>query len=175
MRYRDKMPDTKRLALLGLSVSIALILSYIEFLLPPIFSAVPGIKLGLANIITVYLLFSISARDAAIVSTVRVILSSLLFGTALTFIYSLAGAVLSLVTMIILKRIDFFSAVGVSIAGAVMHNVGQILTAILVLRTAEIGYYLIVLTLTGILSGVFVGILGASLVKYIKIDWRTKK
>ena len=175
MRYPDKKIDTKRLALLGLSVSIALILSYIEFLLPPIFSAVPGIKLGLANIIIIYLLFALSAKDAAIVSIVRVILSSLLFGTALTLLYSLSGAVLSLAVMIILKKADLFSKVGVSIAGAVMHNVGQILTAIAVLRTAEIGYYLIVLTLTGILSGVFVGIAGASLIKYIKIEWRTKK
>ena len=170
----SKMP-AKRLALLGISVSIALILSYIEFLLPPIFSAVPGIKLGLANVVIIYLLFTLSFREAAAVSVVRVLLSSLLFGTALTLLYSLAGAALSLLVMAVLKRTDLFSKVGVSIAGAVMHNVGQVITAVLVLRTAEIGYYLVVLLFTGILSGIFVGILGASLIKYVKIDWKEKK
>ena len=105
MRSPDRKTDIKRLALLGISVSIALVLSYVEFLLPPIFSAVPGIKLGLANIIIIYLLFALSAKDAVTVSVVRVLLSSLLFGTALTLLYSLAGAALSLTVMIVLKKI----------------------------------------------------------------------
>ena len=111
----------------------------------------------------------------AMVSLVRVFLSAILFGTALTLAYSLAGAVLSLAAMAILKKLGLFSEVGVSIAGAVLHNLGQILVAVIVLRTAEIGYYMIILTLTGILSGVFVGLVGSLLTKYIKFDWSKQK
>ena len=161
--------------LLGAFTAIALVLSYIEFLLPPIWSAVPGIKLGLANVMVIYVLYSLSLKDAAMVSLVRVFLSAILFGTALTLAYSLAGAVLSLAAMAILKKLGLFSEVGVSIAGAVLHNLGQILVAVIVLRTAEIGYYMIILTLTGILSGVFVGLVGSLLTKYIKFDWSKQK
>lgn len=161
--------------LLGAFTAIALVLSYIEFLLPPIWSAVPGIKLGLANVMVIYVLYSLSLKDAAMISLVRVFLSAILFGTALTLAYSLAGAVLSLAAMAILKKLGLFSEVGVSIAGAVLHNLGQILVAVIVLRTAEIGYYMIILTLTGILSGVFVGLVGSLLTKYIKFDWSKQK
>lgn len=161
--------------LLGTFTAIALALSYIEFLLPPIWSAVPGIKLGLANVMVIYVLYSLSLKDAAMISLVRVFLSAILFGTALTLAYSLAGAVLSLAAMAILKKLGLFSEVGVSIAGAVLHNLGQILVAVIVLRTAEIGYYMIILTLTGILSGVFVGLVGSLLTKYIKFDWSKQK
>ncbi|MBQ8380933.1 MAG: Gx transporter family protein [Clostridia bacterium] len=175
MRYHEKRFNVRRLVLLGTFTAIALILSYIEFLLPPIWSAVPGIKLGLANVMVIYVLYSLSLKDAAMVSLVRVFLSAILFGTALTLAYSLAGAVLSLAAMAILKKLGLFSEVGVSIAGAVLHNLGQILVAVIVLRTAEIGYYMIILTLTGILSGVFVGLVGSLLTKYIKFDWSKQK
>lgn len=175
MRYRDRKFDVRRIVLLGTFTAIALMLSYIEFLLPPIWSAVPGIKLGLANVAVIYVLYSLSLKDAAAVSFVRVFLSAVLFGSALTLAYSLAGAVLSLAAMAVLKKLDIFSKVGVSIAGAVLHNLGQILVAVIVLRTAEIGYYMIILTLTGILSGIFVGLVGSLLTKYIKIDWSKQK
>lgn len=175
MRYREKRFNVRRLVLLGTFTAIALALSYIEFLLPPIWSAVPGIKLGLANVMVIYVLYSLSLKDAAMISLVRVFLSAILFGTALTLAYSLAGAVLSLAAMAILKKLGLFSEVGVSIAGAVLHNLGQILVAVIVLRTAEIGYYMIILTLTGILSGVFVGLVGSLLTKYIKFDWSKQK
>ena len=159
---------TKKLTLLGLSTAAAMILSYIEFLLPPLFSAVPGIKIGLANIIIVFLLYKLGAIEASVVSLVRLLLSSLLFGSALTLAYSAAGALLSMIVMVLLKKCGFFSAVGVSIAGGVFHNLGQIIMAIIILTTKEIGYYMIVLTVTGIISGMFVGIVGAVMLKNIK-------
>ena len=163
--------DNKKIALMGISVSLAMVLSYIEFLLPPIFNSIPGIKMGLANVIIIYMLFTCGAKSAFSVSLIRVALSSLLFGEsfAVTLAYSLAGALLSLTVMTILKKTDMFSEIAVSITGAVSHNLGQILVAIALLRTAEIGYYMIVLTVTGVFSGLFVGYLGALLIKRIKI------
>ena len=160
--------NTKALAVLGLATSLAMIPSYVEFLLPPLFSAVPGIKIGLPNIIIIFALYRMGIKEAAAISFVRLCLSSLLFGTALTFVYSLAGAVLSLAAMAILKKIGAFSIVGISVAGGVLHNLGQTLVAVLILGTAEIAYYMVILTLTGTVAGVFVGLAGATLLKYIK-------
>lgn len=159
---------TKKLTVLSLAVTVAMLLSYIEFLLPPIFSAVPGIKIGLANIITVFLLYRLSALEASLVSLVRVCLSSLLFGSLVTLTYSIFGAIFSMLVMVILKKLNLFSTVGVSISGAVFHNVGQIVAAIILLGTKELGYYMIVLTVTGVLAGIFVGIAGALMLKHIK-------
>lgn len=159
--------NTRRITFLGLCTAVAMLLSYVEFLLPPIWSAVPGIKIGLANIIIVYLFFKLSVFDAALVSLVRVFLSALLFGSFLAFLYSFAGAFLSFIVMLLLKKSNLFSEVGVSIGGGVFHNLGQILMAILILRTREIGYYMIVLAFTGTVSGLFVGIAGALMVKRI--------
>ena len=160
--------ETKRQAFLGLSVAIAMILSYVEFLLPPIWSSVPGIKLGLANVLIIFVLFKCGIKDAAMVSFVRLVMSSLLFGSVMTLAYSASGAVLSLAVMYLLKKSGLFSMVGVSIGGGVFHNLGQILMAILILGTREIGYYMIILTVTGTLSGIFIGICGAMMIKYIK-------
>ena len=162
---RDKR--TGKLALMGLCTAVALILSYVEVMLPPIFAAVPGIKIGLANICIVFALYRFGVLDAVTISLVRLIIVALLFGNPMTFIYSLAGAALSLAVMAILKRVDFMSGVGVSVAGGIMHNVGQVLVAMILLRTAEIGYYMIVLTFTGVISGVFVGLCGGLLLKYL--------
>ena len=157
---------TKTLVFLSLFTAVAMVLSYIEAILPPIWSAVPGIKIGLPNIVIVFLLYRMSVKSAA-VSLVRILLSALLFGNAVTLLYSLAGAALSLAVMAILKKIDRFSMIGVSVLGGVFHNLGQILMAMLILETAEIGYYMIILTVTGTIAGVLVGILGALLTRYM--------
>lgn len=154
--------------MLGLMTSLAMILSYVEFLLPPIFSAVPGIKIGLPNVVIIFALYRMGIKEAAAISLVRLCLSSLLFGTALTFVYSLVGAALSLLAMILLKKVGVFSIIGVSVAGGVLHNLGQIIVAVLLLGTAEIAYYMIVLAITGTVAGVFVGASGAALLKYVK-------
>ena len=163
----NKKFNTRRITFLGFGVAVAMLLSYVEFLLPPIWSAVPGIKIGLANIIIVYLFFKSGVLDAALVSLVRLFLSALLFGSFLTLLYSFAGAVLSFSVMLILKKSGLFSEIGVSIGGGVFHNLGQILVAILILKTREIGYYMIILTFTGTLSGLFVGIAGALMIKHV--------
>ncbi|MBQ8202993.1 MAG: Gx transporter family protein [Clostridia bacterium] len=157
---------TKTLVTLSIFTAIALVLSYVEALLPPIWSAVPGIKIGLPNIIIVFVLYRFSLKHAVAVSLVRILLNSLLFGNAVTLMYSLAGALLSLAVMALLKRIDRFSMVGVSVLGGVFHNLGQILVAMLVLETAEIGYYMIILGITGTVAGVLVGLLGSLVLKY---------
>lgn len=171
MQRKQKF-NTRRITFLGLGVAVAMLLSYVEFLLPPIWSAVPGIKVGLANIIIVYLFFKTSVTDAAIVSLVRLFLSALLFGSVLTMLYSLAGACLSFFVMLLLKKSGWFSEVGVSIGGGVAHNLGQILVAIAVLQTREIGYYMIVLAFTGTVAGLFVGIAGALMIKHVDIKQR---
>ena len=158
---------SRKLAYLGLCTAVALILAYVEVLLPPLYTAVPGIKLGLPNIAILFVLYRYGMRYAAAVSFVRMAVVALLFGNPMTFVYSLAGAALSLLVMALLRRLDFLSVVGVSVAGGVFHNVGQILMAMLLLGTAELGYYLIVLAITGTVSGIFVGLCGALAVKRI--------
>lgn len=158
--------STKKLVFLSVFAALAMVLSYIELLLPPIWSAVPGIKVGLPNIVIIFLLYRFSVKEAAVVSVIRLLTTALLFGNILTFFYSFAGAFLSIVVMWLLKKLNLFSQVGVSIAGGVSHNLGQILVAMIVLATKEIGYYMIVLSVTGTIAGIFVGISGILLLKY---------
>ena len=157
--------QVKDLAFQGLCTALALILAYAEVLLPPLFPSVPGIKMGLPNIMVIFILYRRGARAAVMVSIARILLVTLLFGNAASLAYSLAGAALSLSVMVLLRRMEVFSIIGVSVAGAVMHNVGQVLTAMLLLETAELGYYLVVLMVTGTIAGVFIGLCGAMLIK----------
>ncbi len=157
----------KKTAFLGLCTALALILAYVEVLLPPLVSAIPGIKMGLPNIIIIFLLYRHGPLPAAAVSLVRVALVALLFGNVMSLLYSLAGAILSVTAMALLRRLDFLSTVGVSVAGGVLHNVGQILMAMLLLGTAELGYYLIVLAISGTIAGVLIGLCGSVLIRRI--------
>ena len=159
--------QSKKIAFLGVCTAVALVLAYLESLLPPLMAAVPGIKLGLPNIAIIFVLYRFGVGDAAAVSLVRMTAVALLFGNPMTFAYSLAGGALSLGAMALLRKLDFLSMVGVSVAGGVLHNVGQILMAMLLLGTAELGYYLIILAVTGTVSGVFVGLCGSFAVKRV--------
>ena len=161
--------SAKNIALLGMCTAIAMVFAYVEVLLPPLFTAVPGIKLGLPNIAIIFVLYRFGTPQAAAVSFVRIVAVSLLFGNPMTFAYSVAGGVLSLFVMALLKKTDMFSTVGVSVAGGVLHNVGQILMAMLLLDTSELGYYLIVLAITGTVSGVLVGLCGNFAIKRVAI------
>lgn len=161
------MKKTKKIALLGLTVSLAMIMSYIEVLFPMSF-AVPGIKMGLANIVIVFVLYRMSLKDACAVSLIRVFLVALLFGNTMSLAYSLAGAVLSLALMALLKKTEKFSVVGVSISGGVMHNAGQILMAVILMGTAQIAYYLPVLIITGTITGVGIGLVAALVIDRVK-------
>ncbi|MBQ9132048.1 MAG: Gx transporter family protein [Clostridia bacterium] len=158
---------TKKIAFVGLAASLALLLSYVEFLLPPIFVAIPGIKLGLPNVVIVYVLYCLDVRYAAFVSFTRILISSMLFGNAMTLAYSIAGALLSLLLMWGLKKSDTLSTVGVSVAGGVAHNLGQILVAMVLLDTPQIAFYMIVLAVTGTVSGIFIGLCGALMLKRV--------
>ncbi len=160
---------SQRVALLGLCTALAMVLAYVEILLPPLFTAIPGIKIGLPNIVIIFLLYRMGVWDAAAVSFVRIVAVSILFGNPMTFAYSMAGGALSLTAMAILKRLDLLSMVGVSVAGGVLHNVGQILMAMLLLETAELGYYLIVLAVTGTISGILIGLCGGFAVKRVRL------
>lgn len=157
----------KTIAFLGVCTALAMVLAYVEVLLPPIFPSVPGIKMGLPNIIIIFLLYRYGPAFASAVSLVRIVLVSMLFGNIMALAYSLAGAALSLIVMIILRRLKFLSTVGVSVAGAVSHNVGQILMAMFLLNTSELGYYLVVLIVTGTIAGILIGLCGALLLKRV--------
>ena len=144
---------TKRLTLLALLTALALVLSYVESLLPPL-TAVPGIKPGLGNLSVLLALYGLGVWSALALSAMRLTLSSLLFGTGMRFLYSLAGAALSFLAMALLKRTDRFSPVGVSVLGGVCHNLGQIAAALLLLE--------------GTLSGALIGLLGGWLLRRLK-------
>jgi heptaprenyl diphosphate synthase len=121
--------------------------------------------MGLPNVVIVWALYKLGGKQAAVISFVRLVIVTLLFGNFPTFVYSLAGAVLSLAVMLLLKKLNFLSSIGVSVAGAIMHNLGQVLVAMALMRTSEIGYYMIVLAITGTISGIFIGLCGSFLVK----------
>ena len=159
------MNKTKRLVLLAMLTAVAMILSYVESLLPSV--GIPGVKMGLANIAVIFALFRFGWKEAAALSLVRVVLVSLLFGSVGAMLYSLAGVVLSLAVMALLRRIDRFSTVGISVAGGVAHNAGQILMAMLILQTKQLLGYLPVLAVSGIAGGVLTGLAAALLIRRI--------
>ncbi len=156
---------TKKIALLGVLTSLALVLSYLESLLPPLYSGVPGIKMGLPNLVIIFVLYKFGLKNAVSVSLVRIFAVALLFGNTMTLAYSLAGAILSLGVMSLLKKTDKFTLAGVSIVGGVCHNLGQIAVAIFLLKTVQVGYYMAVLAISGTVAGALVGIAGAMLLK----------
>lgn len=162
--------SANNVAMLGLCTALALILAYVEVLLPPLFAAIPGIKIGLPNIVIIFVLYKFGISSAATVSFIRIIAVSMLFGNVMAFSYSIAGAVLSLAVMSVLYKTDLFSTVIVSIVGGVLHNVGQIIMAMILLETAEIGYYLIVLSIIGVISGALVGLCGILAINRIEIN-----
>ena len=161
--------DAKKIARYGLLVALALVLSYAESLVP-LSVAVPGVKLGLPNLVVIFALYRIGTKEAAVLSVLRVVLVSAMFGNAYSLWYSLAGAVLSLAVMSALKQTKFFGCTGVSVAGGVCHNLGQIAVAMLVLRSAGVAYYLPVLVFSGTLAGVAIGAVGAVMVKRIRFS-----
>jgi heptaprenyl diphosphate synthase len=158
---------TIRLVTLSAIIAVAMILSYVESLIPA-FVAVPGVKIGLSNIATVFALYALGWPYAICVSVVRVFLSALLFGNFVSLIYSLSGAALALLAMILFKKLDIFSSVGVSVAGGICHNAGQIIAACLVMETAAISLYLIPLVISGTIAGVVIGVIAGNLVERVK-------
>lgn len=156
----------KTVARYGLLTALAMVLSYIETLVP-LSLAVPGVKLGLANLVVIFALYRMGPLPAAALSLLRVLLVSFTFGNAYSFWYSLAGAVLSFLVMALLRRLDWFGELGVSVAGGVCHNLGQIAVAILVLRSTAAAYYLPVLLCSGTAAGTAIGAAAAILIRRI--------
>ncbi len=158
---------SKQVSRYALLIALAMVLSWLESLVP-ISAAVPGMKLGLTNLVVIFALYRMRSVDAAMISFVRVLLVSFTFGNAYAFAYSMAGAVLSLLIMLALKKSGRFSTVGVSIAGGVGHNLGQIIVAALVLETEKIFFYLPVLMVSGMAAGVCIGLLGGIITERLK-------
>ena len=155
-----------RAAVFGVFTALALIFSYVELLIPINFG-IPGAKLGLANLVIVIVLYKTDWKEALLLSVVRIILAGFLFGNLFGILYSLAGGILSLAVMTLLKKTGAFSVIGVSMAGGVSHNVGQRIIAMLVVETYAVGYYLPVLLITGLITGTLIGIAGREMLKRI--------
>ncbi|HJC34669.1 MAG TPA: Gx transporter family protein [Candidatus Mediterraneibacter faecipullorum] len=156
-----------RAAYFGVLTALALIFSYIETLIPIQFG-VPGIKLGLANLIIVIVLYKTDWREALLLSVVRIILAGFIFGNLFSIVYSLAGGFLSLTVMVLLKRTDRFSVAGISMAGGVCHNIGQLVVAMIVVETYQVGYYLPVLLIAGLITGAVIGAVAGEVLKRIR-------
>lgn len=149
---------TKKIALYGMCIAVAFLLSYLESIIP-IQGLVPGMKLGLTNVVIVFALYYLDAKAAFTINIVRMLLVGLTFGNLVSLCYSLAGGLLSFGTMFLLKKTGWFHMVTVSVVGSVCHNAGQILMAVLVLGTTAVGWYFGVLCISGVVAGVAVGIL----------------
>ena len=157
----------KRTAYLGVFLSFALILSYIESLIPFYFG-VPGMKLGLANLLVVLLLYLAGTKEAFAIAVLRIVLSGFLFGNLFGILYSLAGGLLSFLVMVLLKKSGLFSVAGVSIGGGTAHNIGQLLVAMIVVQTYQVGYYLPVLLVAGEVTGLLIGLVAKEVLKRIQ-------
>jgi heptaprenyl diphosphate synthase len=156
---------TKQMASFALLVAVSMVLSFVETLVP---SPAPGIKLGLANIGVMFVLLAMGPIEAVALSLLRVFLVSLTFGNAFSLLYSLSGAVLSLAGMLLLRKTGKFSPVGISVAGGVLHNVGQIAAAVVIAETPGLVFYLPLLLVSGVAAGVVVGAAAAALAKRVK-------
>ena len=153
----------RNVAYLGMYLALALICSYVESLIPFYFG-IPGVKLGLTNIVVVLLLYTLGAKEAFLVSVVRIILAGFLFGNPFSILYSLSGGALSFLAMYVLKRTEKLKVVTVSVAGGVMHNTGQLIMAVLVVENYHILYYIPVLLTAGFITGFFIGILSQEII-----------
>ncbi|MDE6910556.1 MAG: Gx transporter family protein [Lachnospiraceae bacterium] len=149
---------TKRVAYCAMLTALAMIFGYVEALIPFGFG-IPGIKLGIANIVIVLALYMLPAYQALLIQLARIVLVSFLFGNMAMMIYSLAGGILSFFAMLLLKKAKGFSITGVSIAGGVSHNIGQLAVAVLTVQNVRIAFYAPVLLIAGLLTGCLIGML----------------
>ncbi len=163
MKDKDRW-STRKIAYMGMFIAVAMVFSYVESLIP-VNIAVPGVKLGLANLVTIVVMFKMDVRSAWVISLIRVVLSALLFGNLSIMVYSLAGAVLSLLVMTLCMKLKIFGLLGTSILGAVSHNAGQIIMAAILMKSGNIMLYIPVLCISGTIAGICIGLAGAVLVR----------
>lgn len=169
MRSLTETKGSARIAACGVLTALALIFSYIEFLVPlPI--AIPGIKLGLANIVCLVCLYALGERYAFLINVTRIALAALLFGSVFSALYALAGGIVSFAVMALLKRTKTFSVCGVSMAGGVFHNLAQLAVAGFLVESAQVFYYFPVLLLSGMATGIGIGILATLILRSIAKD-----
>lgn len=158
----------KRIAFCGVFTALAMIFSYIESIIAiPI--GIPGVKLGVANIAIIVVIYIVGYTEAVVVNFIRIALTGIMFGNIYSFLFSLAGGMLSVITMVLLKKTGIFSMLGVSIAGGVVHNIGQIIAAVFLMENKAIAYYLPALLATGIITGVIIGTVGQIIAKRINL------
>jgi heptaprenyl diphosphate synthase len=153
-----------RAAYFGVFTALALIFSYVESLIP-FHIGIPGAKLGLANLVIVIVLYKMNVKSAYLLSVTRVVLSGFIFGSMFGILYSLAGGLLSLTVMAVMRRTQGFSVIGVSIAGGVFHNIGQLIVAMIVVESYSASYYLPALLITGLITGLMIGITANEMLK----------
>ena len=163
---RRQIYMNKKIAYLGLFSAVAIIFGYVETLIP-VFAGIPGIKLGLANLAVLFILARYTWKEAALVSLIRILVIGFMFGNLFSIAYSIAGESLSLLVMTLLKRQKGFSIVGISIAGGVSHNVGQLLVAMLIVENTSLIYYTPALLVSGVITGLLIGILTSETVRRI--------
>lgn len=156
-----------RTAYLGIFAALAIIFGYLECLIP-FHIGIPGVKLGIANIVTVVLLYKMGAKEAGLITVLRVLVSGFLFSNGFSILYSLAGCTMSLMVMYMLKKEGNFSIYGVSMAGGVAHNIGQIAIASIVMETGSIWYYLPILLISGVLTGFVIGFVSEEMLKRMR-------
>lgn len=155
------MKKSSRIASLGVFLAFAMMLSYVETLIPINFG-VPGMKLGLANMAVVILMYMFSPKEAFLVSMIRILLSGILFGNAMSLIYSYAGGVLSFFVMYLCFRSRKIKMIPLSVIGAVSHNAGQLIAAAILVTNYNIIFYLPVLIISGIVTGLLTGAVSAA-------------
>ncbi|QAT43936.1 Gx transporter family protein [Aminipila luticellarii] len=167
-QFQTNREKTRRLAVGAVMASLGLIFSYIEVLLP--FSVgIPGVKLGIANLVVVIALYTLGGKMAFSINGIRILAAGLLFNGVFGALYSLAGACMSFFVMLALKKTNLFSIVGVSMAGGVAHNVGQLLVAAVLISNLKIFVYFPVLLFSGMLTGIFIGILSSLILSKVRL------
>ena len=157
----------QKTAYMGMFLALALILSYVEALIPFQFG-IPGVKLGLANLVTVMMLYCTGAKEAFLLSVLRIVLAGFLFGNPFGIIYGLSGGILSFLVMYLLWREDRLHVVSVSVAGGLSHNLGQLLAASAVVENRNLFYYLPVLLAAGFVTGFLIGLLAQEMIVRVK-------
>lgn len=158
---------SKKAALFGLMIALAFVLSYLESLIPFHFG-IPGIRLGLANSVVLTALYIMPKKDAFLISILRIILAGFTFNGVSAMLFSLAGGLLSFAVMAVLQKSKRFSVIGVSAAGGISHNAGQLAAAAIAAQTAGLLYYIPVLIISGAVTGVLTGTAAELVIKRMK-------
>ena len=157
-----------KVAYLGVFLALALVLSYVESLIPFYFG-IPGVKLGLTNLVVVFMLYCVGTWEAFTISALRIVLAGFLFGNMFSILYSLAGAALSLAVMTFMQKKSGFTVMGISVSGGVFHNIGQLAVAALIVENFGVLYYAPVLLVSGVITGLLIGFLTQEVLKRVRL------